>query len=81
MTLLDRLLRNAVPSAPAKKKVVARVLLDESGRVQDIKLRRSCGDADLDAQALRELGSRSYPAARTGKMAVRRWHEATYTFS
>ncbi|KWO52153.1 hypothetical protein WM28_11835 [Burkholderia ubonensis] len=80
MTLLDRLLNQAISLHSRPKRVLARVLLDERGVVQDVVLKVSCGDSACDAIALSALRERSYAPARTGKRAVRRWHEIAYTF-
>ncbi|MGK8200715.1 TonB family protein [Burkholderia cepacia] len=80
MALLDRLLNHAIPLQSQRKRVLTRVLLDERGVVQDVVLKQSCGDPACDALALTALRERRYAPARTGKQAVRRWHEIAYTF-
>ncbi|WP_175892794.1 TonB family protein [Burkholderia cepacia] len=80
MPLIDKLLSHAIPLQSGRKRVLARVLLDERGVVQDVVLKRSCGDPACDAEALRILRERRYAPARTGNRAVRRWHEIAYSF-
>lgn len=80
MDLLDKLLNRATPLQSRQKRVLVRVLLDERGVVQDVVLKQSCGDPAFDTQALTILRELRYAPARTGKRAVRRWHEIAYTF-
>ena len=79
MGLLDTLLARNTASTPAGRRVLARVLLDDTGRVQAVELKRSCGDPALDAQALTALRSMRYPGTRLGSKTSRRWHDVAYT--
>ncbi|AVR15010.1 energy transducer TonB [Burkholderia sp. SIMBA_043] len=75
---MDRLLRQAGAQDCGRRRVIARVLLDERGHVQDVVLKHSCGDSELDARALDALREQRYGVTRTGKRAVRRWQEVAY---
>ena len=78
MSLLDTLLARNTASTPAGRRVLARVLLDDSGRVQAVELKRSCGDPVLDDQALAALRATRYPGTRLGAKTTRRWHDVAY---
>lgn len=79
MGLIDRLLARAQPDMNGRRRVLARVLLDERGRVQAVELRRSCGDPQVDAQAVTELLGLHYPATRLGSRTSRRWHDVAWS--
>jgi TonB family protein len=79
MSLIDRLLARSQPAGDAPRRVLARVLLDDRGRVQAVELKRSCGDPEVDAQALAELRNMYYPATRLGSKTSRRWHDVAWT--
>lgn len=80
---MDRLLARAVTASDRQcgieKRVHARVLLDDAGRVQAVVLRQGCGDSEIDQRALDELHGRSYPAPRLGSKTSRRWHNVVWT--
>lgn len=78
MSLLEKLLGNAALT-PTKRRVLARVLLDDTGRVQAVQLKRSCGDHALDEQALIALQTMHYPGTRLGSKTSRRWHDVAWT--
>jgi outer membrane biosynthesis protein TonB len=80
MSLIEKLLAKANPSVTNKRRVLARVLLDDAGRVQAVMLKQSCGDLVLDERALIELRNAQYPSTRLGSKTSRRWHDIAYTF-
>lgn len=79
MSLIDKLLARSQPSGDGRKRVLARVLLDDTGRVQAVQLKRSCGAPAIDELALSELQNNRYPATRLGSKASRRWHDVAWT--
>lgn len=79
MSLMDKLLARTQPAGDGRKRVLARVLLDDTGRVQAVQLKRSCGDSATDERALMELQSNRYPANRLGSKTSRRWHDVAWT--
>lgn len=83
MGLMDRLLARAGTHGDASgntgKRVHARVLLDDAGRVQAVLLRQGCGDPAMDRRALSELQGKTYPAARLGSKTSRCWHNVAWT--
>jgi TonB family protein len=83
MGLMDRLLARADTGCDAHgvkgKRVHARVLLDDSGRVQAVDLQRGSGDPAVDRRALEELEGKTYPAPRLGSRMSRRWHNVVWT--
>ncbi|CAB3756287.1 hypothetical protein BPA30113_02717 [Burkholderia paludis] len=80
MSLMDRLLSRGVPNASSRRQVVVRVWLDEQGRVRDLKVRRSCGDAALDEKALHAIAVMRFPAGHLGSggKSAKRWHDFNY---
>jgi TonB family protein len=56
-----------------------RVWLDDEGRVRDLKVRRSCGDAELDERALHAIAGMCFPRCHlgSGKTSMR-WHDLSY---
>jgi len=79
MSLMDKLLARTVQPDSAKRNAIVRVLLDDEGRVQDVILKRSCGDAVQDARALNEIRNMRFPRGQIGSKTARRWHELAYT--
>lgn len=79
MGLLDKLLAKTNPGQSAQRRVLARVLLDDAGRVQAVQLKRGCGDPEIDERALAELQNGRYPANRLGSKTSRRWHDVAWT--
>jgi TonB family protein len=79
MNLIDILLARTGHGDDGRKRVLARVLLDDTGRVQAVKLKRSCGDPEVDAKALAELDNMHYSAPRLGSKSSRRWHDVAWT--
>ncbi|SIT43738.1 conserved hypothetical protein [Paraburkholderia ribeironis] len=80
MALIDKLLGNAIGSSSGPRKAIVRVLLDDAGRVQDVVLKRSCGNVDGDARALAEIRQMKFPRGHLGQgsRTSRRWHELAY---
>jgi TonB family protein len=78
MSLIAKLLARNAASTPAKRRVLARVLLDDAGRVLDVRLKQSCGDSNADDQALIALRATRYPQARLGSHTSRRWHDVAW---
>ncbi|MFJ2990122.1 energy transducer TonB [Collimonas sp. NPDC087041] len=82
MTLIDKLLSRTAESKPAiSNKVLVRVYLDTAGHVRDVKIRKSCGDPERDAQALREIANMRFPSKSRGAKTSHNWHDLAYTFS
>jgi outer membrane biosynthesis protein TonB len=79
MSLIDRLLASIEPAGDGRQRVLARVLLDDAGRVQAVRLKRSCGNPSIDERALMELQNNRYPANRLGSKTSRRWHDVAWT--
>ncbi|WP_206955920.1 energy transducer TonB [Trinickia acidisoli] len=79
MGLMEKLLARSIPPGTAKRRVLARVLLDDAGHVQAVQLTRSCGDPSLDHQALQVLRNTRCPGTRLGSKTSRRWHDVAYT--
>lgn len=75
MSLLDKLLAKTNPEQSLRWRVLARVLLDDAGRVQAVQLKRGCGDPAIDERALTELQNGHYPPTRLGSKTSRRWHD------
>jgi len=78
MSLIAKLLARNTASTPARRRVLARVLLDDAGRVLDVRLKQSSGDRTLDNQALIALRATRYPQARLGSRTSRRWHDVAW---
>jgi len=82
MNLLDKLLSRTMASKPAPaNKVLVRVYLDTAGYVKDVKIRKSCGDPERDAQALQEIANMHFPGKKRGAKTSHNWHDLAYTFS
>lgn len=79
MSLLDKLLAKTNPEQSLRWRVLARVLLDDAGRVQAVQLKRGCGDPAIDERALTELQNGHYPPTRLGSKTSRRWHDVAWT--
>jgi len=83
MGLMDRLLARANADSGEDrrtgKRVHARVLLDDAGRVQAVVLQQGSGDPTTDQKALDALQSKTYPAPRLGSKTSRRWHNVVWT--
>jgi TonB family protein len=80
MSLLDKLLAKSVQPDSLQRKVIIRVLLDDEGQVQDVLLKRSCGDPAADQRALEEIRNMKFPRGNlgSGPKTSRRWHELAY---
>ncbi|WFN14883.1 energy transducer TonB [Burkholderia contaminans] len=80
MGLLDKILSRAVTVQSNQAPIVIRVLLDDEGRIQDIVLKRSCGDASKDQVAIEEIRQMNFPRGKlgSGPKTSRRWHEFVY---
>ena len=78
MSLIAKLLARNAASMPVKRRVLARVLLDDAGRVLDVRLKQSSGDPALDGEALIALRATRYPQARLGSRTSRRWHDVAW---
>lgn len=80
MSLMDRLLSRGVEHASSRRRVIVRVWLDEAGRVRDLKVRRSCGDPDLDEKALHAIAVMHFPGGHLGSggKSAKRWHDLAY---
>jgi outer membrane biosynthesis protein TonB len=79
MSLIDKLLARTQPAGDERRRVLARVLLDDAGRVQAVQLKRSCGDPAIDERALAELRNGRYPVNLLGSKTSRRWHDVAWT--
>lgn len=75
MSLLQDLIARSNTAAPHTRRVVVRVLLDEAGRVHDVVVKHSCGDADADAQAAEFVRQMHFSRTRLGSKGCRRWHD------
>ncbi|KVL45513.1 energy transducer TonB [Burkholderia territorii] len=80
MSLMDRLLSRGVQNGTSRRSVIVRVWLDEHGRVRDLKVRRSCGDAALDEKALHAIAVMRFPGGHLGSggKSAKRWHDLDY---
>jgi len=78
MSLIDRLLKKSIEPDSLQRKAIVRVLLDETGKVQDVILKRSCGDSTKDALALIEIRNMRFARSQIGSRTSRRWHELAY---
>lgn len=79
MNLLARLLsRTLDQDGVLGQKVIVRVWLDDAGRVRDLKVRRSCGDATKDAKAVEAIALMTFPRGKLGSGTSQRWHDVTY---
>ncbi|WP_423382434.1 energy transducer TonB [Burkholderia sp. LMG 32019] len=80
MGLLDNLLGKAIGPGTAPRRVVVRVLLDDQGRVQDVVLKRSCGDPAEDKRVMWEVCGMEFPRGNlgSGPKTARRWHELNF---
>ncbi|WP_446761922.1 energy transducer TonB [Burkholderia cenocepacia] len=81
MGLLCRLLDQAVGANVAPRKAIFRVLLDDAGRVQDVVLKRSSEDHDIDLRGREKFLKMKFPAGRLAGSTTkaRRWHEFAFT--
>jgi len=81
MSLIDKLLSGTVnaTSAPTDR-VLVRVYLDTAGHVTDVKIKKSCGDPERDAQAQREIMNMRFASKRKGAKTSHNWHDLAYTF-
>lgn len=79
MSLIEKLLSRSVRIDSLKRKTIVRVLLDDQGHVQDVILKRSCGDAMQDVRALNEIRNMRFVRGQIGSKTSRRWHELAYT--
>jgi hypothetical protein len=81
MGLLDRLLDKAHVSSAGPHKAIFRVLLDDEGRVQDVVLKQSSGDPEVDKQGRAKFMNMRFPPGRLGANSrkARRWHEFAYS--
>ncbi|MBN3817233.1 energy transducer TonB [Paraburkholderia sp. Se-20369] len=81
MGLLDRLLDNAHVSGAGPRKAIFRVLLDDEGRVQDVVLKQSSGNPEIDRQGRSKFMTMRFPPGRLGPTSkkARRWHEFAYS--
>ncbi|MDR5771056.1 MULTISPECIES: energy transducer TonB [unclassified Caballeronia] len=79
MSLIDKLLARGISAGATKRKTIVRVLLDDTGTVQDVVLKKSCGDTAKDARALKEVRAMRFPRGQIGSGTVRRWHELAYS--
>ncbi|QCP54466.1 energy transducer TonB [Trinickia violacea] len=79
MSLIEKLLAKTPPADDSRRRVIARVLLDDAGRVQAVQLKRSCGDPKIDERALVELEKARYSVTRLGSKTWRRWHDVAWT--
>jgi hypothetical protein len=73
--LIERLLAKNLRKPGGCRRVLARVLLDDAGRVQAVRLKRSCGDPAIDERDLAELQNGRYPANRLESNTSRRWRD------
>jgi len=81
VSLMDRLLSRGVEqTGSSERRVIVRVWLDDAGRVGDLKVRRSCGDPDLDEKALHAIAVMHFPGGRLGSggKSAKRWHDLAY---
>ncbi|WP_156437072.1 energy transducer TonB family protein [Burkholderia sp. RF2-non_BP3] len=80
VSLMDRLLSRGVEQQPTQRRVLVRVWLDEKGRVRDLKVRRSCGDPNLDEKALHAIAVMQFPGGHLGSggKSAKRWHDLAY---
>jgi TonB family protein len=78
MSLIAKLLARNAASTPTKRRVLARVLLDDAGRVRDVRLKQSSGDPAVDNRALIALRATRYPQTRLGSHTSRRWHDVAW---
>ncbi len=81
MGLIDKLINGAIGPKIGPRKVIVLVLLDDEGRIQDVILKRSCGDPAADLRALMEIRQMKFPRGNlgSGSKKARRWHELVYT--
>lgn len=81
MGLLDRLFDKALISSGGPRKAVFRVLLDDEGRVQDVVLKQSSGNPEVDRQGRAKFITMRFPSRRLGATSkkARRWHEFAYS--
>ncbi|HWW06777.1 energy transducer TonB [Collimonas sp.] len=85
MGLIDKLLAGvtklpaSAASAPADR-VLVRVYLDTAGRVTDVKIKKSCGDPERDAQAQREIMNMRFASKGKAAKTSHNWHDLAYTF-
>ena len=79
MNLLNKLLANANITDPTCHRVSARVLLNEAGKVQDVKIKQSSGDPAIDKRAISELKNARYAPCRLGSKSVRIWYDVVWT--
>lgn len=79
MGLMDKLLARIGHGHGGIDQVHVQLLLDDAGRVQCVRIKRSSGDSTIDGMAIRELESTRYPHPRLGKKTVRRWHDVVWT--
>jgi TonB family protein len=75
---IDKLLARTQPTSDEFRRVLVRVLLDDTGRVQAVQLKRSCGDPAIDERALTELQNGRHPVNRLGSKTTRRWHDVAW---
>ncbi|WP_323119221.1 energy transducer TonB family protein [Burkholderia alba] len=80
MSLMNKLLSRAVRDPDElRRKVIVRVWLDDEGRVRDLKVRRSCGDAARDEKALDAIAIMQFPRGQLGSSGTsQRWHDLSY---
>ena len=78
MTFLTRLLARSGAVTETRQTVIVRLLLDDAGNIQDIRLRYTCGDPQIDARAIQEIRKMRFPASRVGSKTARRWHDLFY---
>jgi hypothetical protein len=78
MSLIDRLPTRSIEPDSLQRKAIVRVLLDDTDKVQDVILKRSCGDATKDARALSEIRNMRFARGQIGSRTSRRWHELAY---
>ncbi|MGS0891246.1 energy transducer TonB [Burkholderia stagnalis] len=81
MGLLDRLFDNAQVSGAGPRKAIFRVLLDDEGRVQDVVLKKSSGNPEVDQRGRAKFMTMRFPPGRLGGTSkkARRWHEFAYS--
>jgi hypothetical protein len=81
MGLLDRLLDKAQVSNAGPRKAVFRALLDDEGRVQDVVMKKSGENSEVDQQGRAKFMNMRFPPSRLGPTSkkARRLHEFAYS--
>ena len=79
MNLLNKLFAETNSPEGIPKRVSARVLLNEAGKVQDVRIKQGSGNPAIDRQAISELKNACYAPCRLGSKAVRIWYDVVWT--